>query len=258
MKKAMMAAAFGLMVSVSAVVTLATAGSVGHGDFGVYKGGQLADKLSGQNPIEEGALLVCDGKCMIKSEGVSLVAADQARLAIRNEAKSFNLFLREGNVNYTITSNTRQIAFHTPQGTYTTAEVIFNAATNPVVRGYAKVNADGATEIGVEEGRLVFATAEGMKTVDANQKIVLAVSEVPGPANGSDKAGAPFWSTTGGKVAIGTGVLAAGGVVVALADDDDDDNQVTPPVPAASETPAPTKKPQKRDNSSPTPASPNI
>ena len=181
MNKAVLATAFGLMLSVSTMATLATAGSVGHGDFGVYKGGQLADKLSGQNPIDEGALLVCDGKCMIKSEGVSLVAADQAKLAIRNEAKTFNLFLREGNVNYTITSNARQVAFHTPQGTYTTAEVIFNAAANPVVRGYARVNADGATEIGVEEGRLVFATAEGMKTVDANQKIVLAVSEVPAP-----------------------------------------------------------------------------
>ena len=134
MNKAVLAIAFGLMLSVSTMATLATAGSVGHGDFGVYKGGQLADKLSGQNPIDEGALLVCDGKCMIKSEGVSLVAADQAKLAIRNEAKTFNLFLREGNVNYTITSNARQVAFHTPQGTYTTAEVIFNAAANPVVR----------------------------------------------------------------------------------------------------------------------------
>ena len=74
MNKAVLATAFGLMLSVSTMATLATAGSVGHGDFGVYKGGQLADKLSGQNPIDEGALLVCDGKCMIKSEGVSLVA----------------------------------------------------------------------------------------------------------------------------------------------------------------------------------------
>ena len=36
MNKAVMATVFGLMLSVS---TLATAGSVGHGDFGVYKGG---------------------------------------------------------------------------------------------------------------------------------------------------------------------------------------------------------------------------
>jgi hypothetical protein len=260
MNKAVLATAFGLMLSVSTMATLATAGSVGHGDFGVYKGGQLADKLSGQNPIDEGALLVCDGKCMIKSEGVSLVAADQAKLAIRNEAKAFNLFLREGNVNYTITSNARQIAFHTPQGTYTTAEVIFNAAANPVVRGYARVNADGATEIGVEEGRLVFATADGMKTVDANQKIVLAVSEVPAPAdNGNnDKGGAGFLKNP--PVIFGT-VLAAGittFVITDTNDDDDNDNQVVPPAPPEPEMPAPAKKPVKKDSSRPAPASPNV
>jgi hypothetical protein len=266
MNKAVLATAFGLVLSVSAMTTLATAGSVGHGDFGVYKGGQLADKLSGQNPIDEGALLVCDGKCMIKSEGVSLVAADQAKLAIRNEAKTFNLFLREGNVNYTITSDARQVAFHTPQGTYTTAEVIFNAAANPVVRGYARVNADGATEIGVEEGRLVFATADGMKTVDANQKIVLAVSEVPAPAGGGEAAagGAGFWSNPANRTVVFGGVLAAGitTFVIADNDDDDDDNQVTPPAPVEPEPMAPVKKPVKKEDSSrPAPppiASPNV
>ena len=266
MNKAVLATAFGLMLSVSTMATLATAGSVGHGDFGVYKGGQLADKLSGQNPIDEGALLVCDGKCMIKSEGVSLVAADQAKLAIRNEAKTFNLFLREGNVNYTITSDARQVAFHTPQGTYTTAEVIFNAAANPVVRGYARVNADGATEIGVEEGRLVFATADGMKTVDANQKIVLAVSEVPAPAGGGEAAagGAGFWSNPANRTVVFGGVLAAGitTFVIADNDDDDDDNQVTPPAPVEPEPMAPVKKPVKKEDSSrPAPppiASPNV
>ena len=230
MKKAVIASALGLVLSVSALVAISTAGSVGHGDFGVYKGAQLADKLSGQNPIEEGSFLVCDGKCMIKSEGVSLVAADKAKLAIRNEDKSFNLFLREGSVNYTITSNARQIAFHTPQGTYTTAEVIFNASANSVVRGYAKVNADGATEIGVQEGRLVFATAEGMKTIDANQKIILAVSEIPAPATaGGNAGGASLLPSTGGMVAIGTGVLVAGGTIVAIANDNNDDNNVPAP-----------------------------
>jgi len=177
----------------------------------VYKGGHLADKLAGQNPIEDGAFLVCDGRCMIKSEGISLVAADKAKLAVRNQTKSFDLFLREGSVNYTITSKARQIAFHTPQGTYTSAEVIFNAASNPVVRGYAKVNADGSTEIGIQEGRLLFATAEGMKTVDANQKIVLAVSEVPPAAQGIGNAAA---LSSSGKIALAAGTLVTGGTTM--------------------------------------------
>ncbi len=107
------------------------------------------------------------------------------------------------------------------------------------------MNADGATEIGVEEGRLVFATAEGMKTVDANQKIVLAVSGAgPGRQRQQRQGRRPFWSTTGGKVAIGAGVLAAGGVVLALADDDDDDNdnQGDPAGPGRARGPGPGQK----------------
>lgn len=221
MKKVLIRMALALTVSLSIVGIASAAGSIGQGNIGIYKGGQLADKLSGQNPIEEGALLVCDGKCMIQSEGISLVAADQAKLAIRNEDKAFNLFLREGNVNYTITNNNRKIAFHTPQGTYTTAEVIFNAGSNPVVRGYAKVSKDGQTEIGVDEGRLIFATAEGMKTVDANHKIILAISDT----TGGTTVAAPNTSgmTTGGMVALGAasaGLVTAGIVVLDNANDD--------------------------------------
>lgn len=226
MKKVLIGMALAMAVNLSVIGIASAAGSIGQGNINIYKGGQLADKLSGQNPIEEGALLVCDGKCMIQSEGISLVAADQAKLAIRNEDKAFNLFLREGNVNYTITKNTRTIAFHTPQGTYTTAEVIFNAGSNPVVRGYAKVNKDGQTEIGVEEGRLIFATAEGMKTVDANHKIVLAISSVPAAGAAAGTGAGAGWAP-GGIAAlsgVGGGLVAAGFVA---ADDLDTDSTPT-------------------------------
>ncbi|MBM9537390.1 hypothetical protein [Desulfobulbus alkaliphilus] len=251
MKKGVFAMALALSMAVTATGITFAAGSIGHGNIDVYKGGQLADKLSGQNPVEDGALLVCDGKCMIRSEGISLVAADQAKLAIRNEDQAFNLYLREGQVNYTITNNTRQIAFHTPQGTYTTAEVIFNADSNPVVRGYALVNQDGSTEIGVEEGRLVFATAEGMKTVDAHHKIILAVSEVPGdPVLTSDKKK---------ERTVLFGALGAGLITTAIVAADSSGGSgftptVTDPTPAP---PAPTRTtPSPRRTATPS-ASPN-
>lgn len=165
--------AFGMATT---AVYAAQGGSIGQGDFSVMKGDKLVDKLSGQNPLKDEAMLVCDGKCMVKSEGISLVAADQAKFAIKNEADTFRLFLREGSVDYVITDKARKIAFHTPEGVYSVAEIMFNAASNPVVRGSVKVNKDGKTEISVKEGRLTFATADGMKVVGANEKIVLAVS----------------------------------------------------------------------------------
>lgn len=192
-------------------VGFATGGSIGHGDISVYKNGALTAKLTGQNPIEDGALLLCDGKCMIKSEGISLIAKDNAQIAVTNETEIFKLYVKEGQVDYIISNNVRKIAFYTPQGTYSVAEVIFNASSQPVVKGSVVVNGDGATEITVTEGRMVFATSEGMKTVDANNKIVLAVA--PGDTG----------FTTTQLVVGGLGAAAVvGGVIYAIDRNNDD------------------------------------
>ena len=233
MKKIMKKAA-----ALAAVISLATApmafagGSVGYGDISVYKNETLAGKLSGQNPVEDGALLVCDGKCMLKSEGVSLVAADQSKMAVTNGDGTFNLYVQEGKVDYVITSNARKIAFYTPQGTYTVAEVVFNADSNPVVKGSVVVDASGKTEISVTEGRMVFATADGMKTVDADHKIVLAVAP-----------------DTGGISGLGIALLGGGSLatVLLLANDSGDSGGGTPaPTPTPTPTPTPSPAPVKK------------
>ena len=75
-----------LALSITSTASFAVqAGSIGQGDFSVVKGSQLVDKFSGQNPIADESMLVCDGKCMIKSKGISLVAADEAKFAIGNQ-----------------------------------------------------------------------------------------------------------------------------------------------------------------------------
>jgi len=242
MKKKIAVAALSLLLAFGPVASSFATGSVAHGDISVFKGGQLADKLSGQNPVDEGSLMVCDGKCMIKSEGVSLVAANQAKFAIQNEESVFNLYVRSGEVNYVINDNTRRIAFHTPGGTYSIAEVVFNASSSPVVRGSVVVTESGETEITVTEGRLVFATADGMKAVDANNKIVLAIADVAGAA------GAASAGVSG--AGIGTGVLVTGAFVSAV---------TLTGVVAPNDTGGGTTAPASAGSVSPTaPASPNV
>ena len=214
-------------------VSFAAGGSIGHGDISVFKNGQLSAKLTGQNPVEDGALLMCDGKCMLKSEGISIIATDKSQVAVTNLEDTFKLYVKEGKVDYVISSNARKIAFHTPQGTYTVAEVVFNASSGSVVKGSVVVGADGATEISVSEGKMVFATADGMKTVDANNKIVLAVA----PAAGGAGAGL---STT---AIVATGIAAAAVVttIVVVKNNDDDDDEVVSV--AATTTSTPTASP---------------
>ncbi|NLZ17569.1 MAG: hypothetical protein GX087_07540 [Desulfobulbaceae bacterium] len=178
-------------------------------------------------------MLVCNGQCTVQSSGIRLVANDQTKLAVRDDAKNFDLYLSEGRVDFTVTSAERTISFYTPEGTYTTAGVIFSASAEPAVRGWAQVGPDGATEIGVTEGKMVFTTANGEKIVDANHKIQLAAADIPdgalvpdsnygaaavagGARTNNDRraAGAPPWLGGG---AFGLGVVTV--LAVALFND---------------------------------------
>ena len=69
------------------------------------------------------------------------------------------------------------MAFHTQDGVYCVADIMFNASTESVVRGYMQAD-DSGTKVGVREGRMIFATADGAKSVKADEYIVLAMSDV--------------------------------------------------------------------------------
>ncbi|MCD6269896.1 MAG: hypothetical protein J7J71_07160 [Deltaproteobacteria bacterium] len=214
-----------VLLSFFLITTLGTSfaapgGAVSEGNLSVFKNGQLSRNLSGINPVEEGSLLICDGKCMIKSGGVSILAEDQAELAIANHDQTLNLFVRRGHVEFTISSSAKKIIFHTPEGAYSVADVIFNASSDPVVRGYMQVDDSGA-RVAVREGRMIFATADGAKSVKAGEQIILAMSDVekkaaaiPVQADANEKKKkkrvAAWWWT-------GSSNQIAGGVVIATA-----------------------------------------
>ncbi len=222
----------------------AAGGSVVTGNVSVYKGGELVSTLSGQNPIEDGVLFTCQGRCMVKSEGISLIGSDGAKIAVDSADDTFNLYIKEGKVDYTITNNSRTITFVTPDGAYSVADVVFDAASQSVVKGSVVVDAEGATHISVTEGKLVFATADGMQAVTAGNKIILAVNPdaaAAGVAAGGSEATATGAATAGaaaGGATIGgvsmtaiavAGAVVAGGVAVAVVSaNDDDDKQKRP------------------------------
>ncbi len=228
----------------TANMAFAAGSSVGIGNISVYKSGELITKLTGQSPIEDGSLLVCDGKCIIKSEGITLIGANKAAVAVANEEDTFRLFIKEGSVDFVINNNMRQIAFYTPGGTYTVADVIFNASSQSAVKGKVVVDNAGNTEISVSEGRMVFATDEGMKTVDANSKLVLAVKA----GDAVDESTLGNTALTKWLLAIGAIVVVGAGVAWAVNDDDDDPTTVTVPD---------TSTGKDRTHTFPTSASPN-
>ena len=213
--------------------------AIAKGNISVYEGGQLVDRLTGQNPVTEGALLVCDGKCLIKTTGVSLVGVSSAQLALKNDNDLFNLLVNKGRVDFVITGNVSKIAFYTPNNEYTVGQVMFNASTYNPVRGYMQVGDNGSAEIGVKEGRMVFSTAEGAKTVGSQGKIVLAMADVGTTGKtgalllGSEGEGAA--SAVAGATAFSTATIVGGGVVVAavtvgtIVSNNDDSDVPSPP-----------------------------
>lgn len=230
MKKRIVGVTLVLLVFLVGLIGISFAapdGSVAQGKISVFKDGKLSKKLSGMSPVDEDAMLICDGKCMIKSNGVSVLAEDKAELAISNRDGFFNIFVRRGHVEFIISESANKIAFHTPSGAYSVADVMFNASNDSVVRGYMNVD-DSTAKVGVREGRMIFATDDGAKAVNADEYIILAMSDVKKKEDDQKKAGAIIpaasgsaaASTVGGAGAttfLGMTPVVAGGVVVATA-----------------------------------------
>jgi len=189
--------------------TQATAGILAEGDISVYKGGKQINSFIGKNPVDEEALLVCNDRCMVKSTGVSIVGTAGSELAVKDGQEQFNLLLKKGKLDFILTGSVGKMGFYTADKQYVSADVVYNVSSvssSSPVRGYMELTPAGDTKIGVTEGRLVFNSVEGAKTIDSNNYILLAQADVGGGAAAGTGA-----TATGGGAAAGTGAAAAGG-----------------------------------------------
>ncbi|CAK8714755.1 FecR family protein [Candidatus Electrothrix laxa] len=177
-KKTFSACIMAALLTASITNTQATAGILAEGNISVYKDGNLSNTIKGQSPIDEKSLLVCNENCMIKSTGISIVGKTGTELAVKGDQKQFNLLLKKGQLDFILSGAIGKIGFYTADRQYTSADVIYNASSTSPVRGYMQVTPEGNTKIGIYEGRLVFDTVEGAKTIDSNNYILLAQAGV--------------------------------------------------------------------------------
>ena len=270
-KKTFSASIMAALLTAGIASTQAAAGILAEGNISVYKGGNLPDTITGQNPVDEEALLVCNNKCMIKTTGISIVGATGTELAVKSDQEQFNLLLKEGQVDFILSGTIGKMGFYSADRQYTSADVIYNASTVSPVRGYMQVTPEGRTKIGVYEGQLVFDTVEGAKTIGSNNYILLAQADIgeapvdeafpPAEENDDDDRAGAWWSN--GAITAGTVVAGATawGVYEYL-DDEDEDNpaannangqvETTPP----SQTPAGTSPNTKASKKAAPPAFP--
>ncbi|MCI5135967.1 MAG: hypothetical protein D3920_13060 [Candidatus Electrothrix sp. AW2] len=217
-KKTLSACIMAALLTTGITSTQVSAGILAEGNISVYRGGHLTSTITGKTPVTEEALMVCNDKCMIKSTGVSLVGATGTELAVKNDQEQFNLLVRKGKLDFILNGAVTKMGFYLPDGQYTVADVVFNANTNSPVRGYITVDDSGEAKIGVDEGRMVFNTAEGAKIVDSNNYILLAQSGMgvgAGAASSGYGVGAGAAAGVGAGAGAGTAAVASGGSMLA-------------------------------------------
>lgn len=186
-KKTISAYILATLLTVGMTGAQAAAGMLAEGDISVYKEGHLKNTITGKAPVDEEALLVCNQQCKLKSTGVSLIGKAGTELAVKSEQEQFNLLLKKGQVDFVLSGTVGKMGFYTVDRQYARADVIYNAGTETPVRGYMQLTSTGETRIGIYEGRLVFNTVKGAKTVDSNNYIVLAQAELGSSAADSSE-----------------------------------------------------------------------
>ncbi|GAB4342217.1 MAG: hypothetical protein Kow0089_17150 [Desulfobulbaceae bacterium] len=204
----------------------------------LQKDGRTVSSFTRQGPIDENALIACDGTCLVKMRGVSLVATDKTMFAVREKDGAINLYLEAGRVDFTLADPARRFAFYNKNGYFVSSEgFLASASTDSSVKGFIRETGRG-TEVGMEEGTMIVRTDEGAQKIGPGQAVILAMAEVPPPKEKDDDDGrlaaapCPFFSweckTAAQKIGIGlSGVAAMGVGVYYWEKSNDDDDTVT-------------------------------
>lgn len=219
------------------------------GKVTMYKNGKAVNSFIKQGPIDDGALIACEGNCLVKVKGISLIAEDKSRFALKEAANSFKLYVETGKVHFAVSDLTKEFSFYSPNNYYVQSKgFITSAGTSSSAKGFMQVS-ESEAKIAMEEGTMIIdADSASDKTIGPGQSILLAMAEVPEEEDDDDKAAAvicPFFSwgckTGVEKVAfVGSGAALTAGLTILideLNEDDpirreaggDDDTVVTPP-----------------------------
>lgn len=189
-----------LIASAAAAVTKGRI--IPEGTVSLQKNGTVA-QYTEQTVLDENALIACDGACMVKMQGISLVALDRTKFAVKESSGMINLYVEQGRVSFVLADPGQTFAFYIPDGRYLQTEgFIVPAATDKSVKGFVNVT-DASVEIGMERGSMIVRTEDGSETVDAGQSIILAQADVPSiAAPGQEKEAkspksgfVPVWSS---------------------------------------------------------------
>lgn len=209
---------------------LATAGSsarlIPAGSVRVMDNGKEVNNFKSEMPMPQGLTMAVNGKCIVQSQSLQLVAQDQAVFALNEAESRYDLTIKSGRVDFAMRPEAKPVSFHTPHDLIQSEQAIVPAGNAGLVRGFVTVSEE-KTELSIQEGALQVMSSDGTQLVQPGHSIVLAQARLGSttPATGGKGTVKPALTagssggalTTKGMVMGGAGVLSIIGAGVGFA-----------------------------------------
>lgn len=188
----------------------------------LYQADKLAGEITSEAPLPFNTDLTVSGKCGIKMNGLYLVAADKAKLAIDTDATDhIAMQFRQGKFYFALSSLPYPLLLKTPDGDFSIDQVLLNASSDgSLLQGFVNVKQD-ETAIGVfDGGSLIVSSDYGASTIPSGKQITIAQNTANAAPIGAADAGEAEAANTPakGKKKLSTltiGAIGAGVVGIA-------------------------------------------
>ena len=167
-----------------------------------FTDGQKVAQYTVEAPLPWDTLVKCEGRTGVRINEMALMFEDGSSFMISRTEIGNELNIKSGTAYFAFATLPEGLTFAMPQGFVAPEIMLLNASPgNQMLKGYVKVD-ESASEVGVlEGGKLIVRTADGTKTINTGQRIILAQSKLDGKTAG---AGGP---AGGGGVGFSTGAI---------------------------------------------------
>ncbi len=214
------------------------------GKVSILEEGKEVTQFQSELPLPEGTMMLCNGKCVVQTQSLQLVAQDQAVFALAEGKARWDLTVKSGQVDFAMRPEGKPISFHTPLDTIQMERAVMPASGTGMVRGSVVVSKTDSNLV-IHEGTLQVMGPDGTMLVNPGQAIRLVAA---GSSTAGAKPGATAdetWTIAGitakkttwliGTAATVVVIGLAVGLPLALSGGGDDDKATSPPSPVSPE-----------------------
>jgi hypothetical protein len=200
------------------------------GKVSLLADGKEINQFQSEMPLSEGSMMLCNGRCLVQTQNIQMVAQDQAVFALAEGKAYWDLTVKSGQVDFSMRADAKPIAFHTPLDTIQTAQALVPASNTGMVKGSIKVT-EKESVLNIQEGALQVMAPDGTQLVQSGQAVRLAAAGTTDDKTKTEAAPllyggltATQWAIIGGVVVVGLGV----GLGVGLSGGSDDNKPASP------------------------------